>query len=78
VSLVDRDDFSKLSSNGLKPMEGKKLERWCNAVRERTENMLTSSFNNPTGAALPSSEALNVLTLPAYSATMAVSVFIAT
>ena len=26
VSLLDRDDFSKLTSNGLKPMEGKKLE----------------------------------------------------
>jgi hypothetical protein len=66
VSLLDRDDFSELSSNGLKPMEGKKLERWCNAVRARAENMLTSSLNTPAGAALPSSEALNVLTLPAY------------
>ncbi len=26
VTLLDRDDFSKLASNGLKPMEGKKLE----------------------------------------------------
>ena len=41
VSLFDRDDFSKLSSNGLKPMEGKKLERWSNDVRARAENMLT-------------------------------------
>ena len=43
VSLLDRDDFSKLGSNGLKPMEGKKLEHWCNAVRARADNMLTSS-----------------------------------
>ncbi len=64
VSLLDRDDFSKLSSNGLKPMEGKKLERWCTAVRAPAQNMLTS-------AALLSSEALNVLTLSAHSDTMA-------
>ncbi len=43
VSLLHRDDFSKLGSNGLKPMEGKKLEHWCNAVRARADNMLTSS-----------------------------------
>jgi hypothetical protein len=71
VSLLDRDDFSKLASNGLKPMEGKKLERWCNTVRAPAENMLTSSLNTPAGAALLSSEALNVLTLAAHSATMA-------
>ena len=56
--------------NGLKSMEGKKLERWCNAVRARAENMLTSSLNTPAGAALLSSEALNVLTLAAHSTTM--------
>ena len=67
VSLLDQDDFSKLASNGLKPMEGKKLERWCNTVRAPAENMLTSSLNTPAGAALPSSETLNVLTLPARS-----------
>ena len=71
VSLLDRDDFSKLASNGLKPMEGKKLERWCTAVRAPAQNMLTSSLNTPAGAALLSSEALNVLTLAAHSATMA-------
>ncbi len=71
VSLLDRDDFSKLSSNGLKPMEGKKLERWSNDVRARAENMLTSSLNTPPGALLLSSEALNVLTIPAHSVTMA-------
>ena len=61
VSLLDRDDFSKLTSNGLKPMEGKKLECRCNSVRVRVENMLTSSLNTPEGALLLSSEALNVL-----------------
>ena len=70
VSLLDRDDFSKLSSNGLKPTEGKKLEHWCNTVRSRAENMLTSSLNTPGGGPPPSSEALNVLTLPAYSSTI--------
>ena len=56
VFLIDRDDFSKLVLNGLKPMEGKKLERWCNAVRARAENMMTSSLNTSVGAVLPSSE----------------------
>ena len=60
-----------MSLYGLKPMEGKKLERWCNAVRARAENMLTSSLNTPGGGPPPSSEALNVLTLPAHSTTMA-------
>ena len=45
VSLLDREDFSKLTSNGLKTMEGKKFEHWCNSVCSRVENMLTSSFN---------------------------------
>jgi hypothetical protein len=71
VSFFDRDDFSKLVSNGLKPMEGKKLDHWCNAVRAPAENMMTSSLNTPAGVALLSSEALNMLTLPAHSDTMA-------
>jgi hypothetical protein len=32
-------------------MKLKKLERWCEAVRERAENMLTSSLNTPAGSA---------------------------
>ena len=55
---------------GSKPVEGKKLERWCNAVRARAENMLTSSLNTPAGAVLPSSKTLNLMMLPEYSATM--------
>ena len=39
VSLLDQDDFSKLASNGLKPMEGKKLERWCTSVHAPAQNM---------------------------------------
>ncbi len=31
--VLDQDDFSKLASRGLKPLYGKKLERWCGAVR---------------------------------------------
>jgi hypothetical protein len=33
--VLDPDDFSKLASRGLKPFHVKKLERWCEAVRER-------------------------------------------
>jgi hypothetical protein len=63
--VLDQDDFSKLASRGLKPLYGKKLERWCAAVRERAENMLPSSFKTPAASALLSSEALNVVT-PAH------------
>ncbi len=28
LSVLDQDDFSKLSSRGLKPLQVKKLERW--------------------------------------------------
>jgi hypothetical protein len=59
-----------LVSEGLKPLQGKKLERWCDDVRPRVENTLPSSLNTPGGGALLSSEGLNVLTLPAHSATV--------
>ena len=72
--LLDRDYFSKLSSNGLNPMEGKKLEFWCDVVRTRVENMLSSSLNTPSGEALLSSESWNVLTLPVHSVTVTESV----
>ena len=74
VSLLDGDDFPMLASRGLKPMEGKKLEHWFDTVCARAENILSWSLNTPTGAGLLSSEALNVLTLPAHSATMSESV----
>ena len=45
--MLDQDDFSKLASRGMKPLYAKKLERWCEAVRERAENMLPSSLNTP-------------------------------
>ena len=48
-------------------MEGKcskKLERWCYGE-------YVATLNTTTGAALLSSEALNVLTLPAHSTTVA-------
>ena len=38
--VLDQDDFSKLASRGLKPLHVKKLERWCEAVRERAEKCL--------------------------------------
>ena len=43
LSVLDQDDFSKSASRGLKPLHVKKFERWCDAVRERAENMLPSS-----------------------------------
>jgi hypothetical protein len=58
LSVLDQD--SKLASRGLKPLQVKKLECWCDAVRERSENMLCSSLNTPATAAVLSSEALNV------------------
>ena len=64
VSLLDRDDFFKLTSNGLKPMEGKKLDLWCDTSRARAENMLPSSLNTPAGASVLSAEALNAPTQP--------------
>jgi hypothetical protein len=53
--VLDQDDFSKLAFRGLKPLHVKKLEHWCEVVREREENMLP---NTPTEVALLSSEAL--------------------
>jgi hypothetical protein len=69
--VFDRDDLWKLESRGLKQLEAKKLQRWCDAVCARAENMLPSSLNTPSGSALLSSEELNVLTLPAPSVTVA-------
>ena len=74
VSLLDQGDLRNLVSQGFKPMQLKKLERWCDAVRPRVEKTLPSSLNTPTAAALLSSEALNVLTLPAPCATVTESV----
>ena len=54
--VLDQDDFIKLVSRGLKPLYAKKLERWCETVRERSENMLPSSLNTPAASALLSSE----------------------
>ena len=66
LSVLDQDDFSKLASRGLKPLHVKKLERWCDDVCERAENMLPSSINTPASTALLSSEALNVMTSAAH------------
>ena len=67
LSVLDQDDFSKLASRGLKPLHAKKIELWCESVRERAENMLTSSLNAPASSALLSSEELNVVTPAAHS-----------
>ena len=56
LSVLDQDEFSKLASRGMKPLHVKKLERWCDDVRELAENMLSSSLNTPAATALLSSE----------------------
>ena len=50
VSLLDQGDLRKLVEQGLKPMQLKKLECWCDAVRPRAEKTLPSSLNTPTTA----------------------------
>ena len=62
LPVLDQNDFSKLASRGLKPLYVKKLERWCDVVRERAENMLPSSLNTPAAVALLRSEELDVVT----------------
>ncbi len=74
VSLLDQGDLRNLVSQGLKSMQLKKLERWCDVVCPRVEKTLPSSLNTPTVAALLSSETLNVLTLPGPCDTVAESV----
>jgi hypothetical protein len=74
VSLLDQGDLRNLVSQGMKPIQLKKIERWCDAVRPRADKTLFSSLNNPTVAALLSSEELNVMTLPSPCATVAESV----
>ena len=61
VSVLDQDDFRKLVSRGIKSLYVKKIERWCQAVCARVENMLSSSLNTPAAAALLSSEELEML-----------------
>ena len=51
----------------MKPLYAKKLERWCETVCERVENMLPSSLNTPAASALLISEELNVVTPAAHS-----------
>jgi len=50
----------------MKPLHAKKLECWCEAVRERVDK-LPSSLNTPASSALLSSEELNVVTSAAHS-----------
>ncbi len=57
--VLDQDDFSKLTSRGLRPLYAKKLER--------VENMLPSSLNTPVASALLSSEELNVVASASHS-----------
>jgi hypothetical protein len=65
--VLDQDDFSKLTSRGLNPLYGKKLEHWCGAVRERAENMLTSSLNTPAAVDLSDWRKSNCATLPGFT-----------
>ena len=44
-------DFSVLDQHDFSHLHAKKRVRWCDAVRERAENMLPSSLNSPAAAA---------------------------
>ena len=68
VSVLDPDDVSKLVSSGLKPLDAKKLQRWCDAVRARADHMLPSSLNTPASTGLVGSEVFTVMTIPAHFA----------
>jgi hypothetical protein len=48
-------------------MQLKKLDHWCENVRERAENMLPSSLNTPAASVLLISEELNVVTSATHS-----------
>ncbi len=56
MSVLDRDDLSKLVSSGLKPLDGKKLKDWSDDMCVRTDHMLSSSLNTPSSAGLVGSE----------------------
>ena len=46
VSLLDQGDLRNLVSQGLRPIQLKKLEHWCEALRARAEKTLPSSLNS--------------------------------
>ena len=46
VSLLDQGDLRNLVSQGLKPIQLKKLEHWCEVVRARAEKTLPLSLNS--------------------------------
>jgi hypothetical protein len=68
VSVLDPDDVSKLVSSGLKPLDVKKLQLWCDVVRACADHMLSSSLNTPASAGLVGSEVFTVMTIPSHSA----------
>jgi hypothetical protein len=63
-SQIDQDDFINLA---LKPVDTKKLMCWCEAVRTRSEKMLSSSVPPASGPTLVSSEVLTLMTFPSRS-----------
>jgi len=46
VSLLDQGDLRNLVSQGLRPMQLKKLEHWCETMCTRAEKTLPSSLNS--------------------------------
>ena len=46
VSLLDQGDLQNLVSQGLRPMQLKKMDHWCETVRARAEKTLPSSLNS--------------------------------
>ena len=61
----ERELLAPFYHNALKPVDARKLKRWCEAVRVCAEKMLPSSSTTPASAALFSSEALTAMSLPA-------------
>ena len=43
LSELEQDYFSKLDFQGLKPLHSKKVNRWCEAVGARPEEMLPTT-----------------------------------
>ena len=60
VSDLEKDDFSELEARGLKPLQLKKLKRWCEAGRSACATEMLPSSSTVPPAAFTSSVAWTV------------------